>query len=125
MKAGINSDIPLETAALFFFAKKHGISYIYIVLSMSWLISFVRANSSCDERGSRITNEKFLLTVFLVPSVYEANALTTALQDLISIEHLNLDGAFSGCAIQIHLYRDDDKIHRQNQTTCMNYLTHQ
>ena len=44
-------------------------------------------------------NEKFLPTVGLEPSAYEANLLSIALLDLISVEHLKVDRILSAFAI--------------------------
>ena len=49
LKADENSDIPLETASRFFFMSN---VYLKLARSMSWLISFARANSSCEDHGS-------------------------------------------------------------------------
>ena len=49
-------------------------------------------------------NEKFLPTVGFEPSAYEANLLSIALLDLISVEHLKVDRILSEFAIQIYLY---------------------
>ena len=38
-----------------------------------------------------------------VPTVYEANLLSIALLDLISIDHLKVDHVFPECAIKIYL----------------------
>ena len=44
-------------------------------------------------------NEKFLPTVGFEPSAYEANLLSIALLDLISVEHLKVDRILSEFAI--------------------------
>ena len=61
---------------------------------MLWLISFEWAYSRCEEGEPRITKWKNYCPQWdsnPTPSAYEANALTIALLDLISIEHLKLD----------------------------------
>ena len=45
-----------------------------------------------------------------VPSAYEANALTIALLDVISIEHLKVDHVLHECAIKIYLYHVVDVV---------------
>ena len=60
----MNSDIPLQTAAIFFSDKllcETGYS-----LGLSWLISFAWASSSCKERKRDLQNEKFFLPTALL-----------------------------------------------------------
>ena len=45
-----------------------------------------------------------------VPSTYEANLQTIALLDLISNEHLKVDGILLECAIKIYLYHIVDVV---------------
>ena len=54
IKANINSDIPLETAAIFSIWNR------VLARCISWLISFAWAYSSCEEREPRITKWKIL-----------------------------------------------------------------
>ena len=74
---------------------------------MSWLISFGRAYSSCKECGSRIIKWKKPCPqwdLILVPSAYEANALSNALLDLIYCEHLEVDRVLPEWTMEIYLY---------------------
>ena len=45
-----------------------------------------------------------------VPSAYEANSLSIALLDLISIEHLKVERVLLECAIKIYLYHVVDVV---------------
>ena len=58
-KANMNSDKPLQTAAIFLYR-----TFIWnrvLARCMSWLISFLWASSSCKERKLDLQNEKFFL----------------------------------------------------------------
>ena len=75
-----------ETVALFLLSNlylKQGISKVYVVVDF-----FARVYSSCEECQSiencKMKNSCPQWVSYLVPSAYEANALTIALQDLIS-----------------------------------------
>ena len=80
-----------ETAAIFFSSETHvkrGISSEYVIV-----ISFARAYSSCEKRveDDKRKNSCQQWDTNPVPSAYEANALSNAQLDLISIEHLKVN----------------------------------
>ena len=59
-KANMNSDTPMQMAAIFFFHR----TFIWnrvLARCMSWLISFTLASWSCKERKRDLQNEKFFL----------------------------------------------------------------
>ena len=59
-KADMNSDILLQTAAIFIFY----VTFIrnrVLAKRMSWLISFAWASSGCKDRTRDLQNEKFFL----------------------------------------------------------------
>ena len=102
-KTYTNSDIPLETSAIIFVANldlKPGISSEYVMVDFicevllelrGTLIENYKIKNSCPQRDSNP-----------VPFACESNALTIALLDLISIEHLNVYRVLPECAIKIY-----------------------
>ena len=101
----MNSYISLETAAIFFLAN---LFYKRVsARSMSWLISFALAYSTCEERGPRIIKWKFLAHSGIQnpgPSAYEY-LLSVPLLVEISIEYLNFDRGIPECVIKLYLCR--------------------
>ena len=79
--AKMNSDIPLETAGIFFLANlrlKYNISSVYV------MVDFICENYKMKNSRPQWDSNP-------VPFAYKANALTIALRDLISIKHLRVD----------------------------------
>ena len=100
IKAYMNSDIPLETVAIFFSSElmyKTGY-WLGVCHGRFHLLGITPAMRSVNRE---LQNEKFLPTVGFkpVPSAYEANMLSIALLDPISIEHLKVNHVLPQFAI--------------------------
>ena len=91
----MTSNIPLETAAIFFLAKlyqKQGISSEYV------MVDFMNMDL-IDLWGVRTENYKIKISSNLGPSANEAKSFSLALLDKMSIEHFNVDRVLPECAI--------------------------
>ena len=87
----MNSDKPLETAAIFF--SNEPLPKTVLTRSLSWLISLraLTRNVMNAGRELKMTNSCPQWDSNPEPSAYEANGLTIALLDLKSIEDLKVD----------------------------------
>ena len=131
-KADINSDIPLDRAAIFFLANiglKQGISSEYVMvyniptsqcfykgnvqfhrnvgctkkMRVRYFICVLGLTRAARNASRELQNSCPKGDLNPIPSAYEANALTIALLDLISFEHLKVDRVLPECAIKIYL----------------------